>query len=226
MSSSTGRRTAGRALAATVAAGAAVLLAGPTAWAGTETDDSYVPPEPTIELTVLSPVCDGDVPYLEYAVDVTGTENDTVTITWLNPSGDDVTQAGLPLTGRVMWPGAVVGADGRGEDWPGWRLEDGVWVEGDEFDWVRPSVDVHFEVNPETVVSVDYPPSSPNCAVNPPDSPPLDPDDPATPVSQEDPGEPGLAETGATVGLYAAIAAGLAAVGAAVVLLARRTRKG
>ncbi|WP_435737105.1 peptidase [Cellulosimicrobium sp. PMB13] len=222
MSSSRGSRTTVRTLAATAAVGVAVLLAAPSAHA----DDSYVPPEPTIDLTVLSPVCDGDVPYLEYAVDVTGTENNTVTITWQNPSGDDIVQSGLPLSGRVIWPGAVVGPDGRGADWPGWRLEGGEWVVGDEFDWVRPSVEVLFEVNPETVVTVDYPPSSPNCATNPPgeeDPPPAQQvSNPGTTTSSD---APGLAETGATVGLYAAIAAGLAVVGAAILLLTRRTRK-
>ena len=48
------------------------------------------------------------------------------------------------------------------DDWPGWRFEGGVWVEGDEFAWVRPSVEVRFEVDlEEATVTVDYPPSSP-----------------------------------------------------------------
>lgn len=222
MSSSTGPRSAGRTLAVTAAVGAALLLAAPSAHA----DDSYVPPEPTIDLTVLSPVCDGDVPYLEYAVDVTGTDNDTVTITWQNPTGDDVVQSGLPLSGRVIWPGAVVGPDGRGADWPGWRLEDGEWVEGDEFDWVRPSVEVLFEVNPEAVVSVDYPPSSPDCATNPPgESEPPPAQQVSNPETSASSDAPGLAATGTTVGLYAAIAGGLAVIGAAILVLTRRTRK-
>ncbi len=225
MSTSRGRTSARRALTVAAAAtGAALLVAPPAAVA----DDTYVPEPPTIKLTVLQPVCDGDVPYLDYDVDVTGTDNDTVTITWLNPDGDDVVQSGLALTGRALWPGAVVGPDGRGADWPGWRLVDGEWVEGDEFDWVRPSVQVLFQVNPETVVTVDYPPSSPDCATNPPGKTTTPP--PATTVSHqvEQPSAQGtsLAETGATVGLYAAIAAGLAVVGAAIVLLTRRTRKG
>ncbi|QJW35752.1 peptidase [Cellulosimicrobium protaetiae] len=223
MITSGGRRLAARALAVTTTAAAAALLAAPAAVAAD--GDTYVP-EPTIDLTVLTPVCDGDVPYLEYAVDVTGTDNDTATITWINPDGDDIVQSGMPLSGRVLWPGAVVGPDGRGADWPGWSLVDGEWVEGDEFDWVRPSVQVLFQVNPETVVTVDYPPSSPNCATNPPGKTTTPPT--VTQVSNPvDAGTQGtsLAETGATVGLYAAVAAGLAAVGAAIVLLTRRTRK-
>lgn len=113
-------------------------------------------------------MCDGDVPYLVYDVAVTGTPNETVTITWLNPTGDDVVQAGLPLSGRVLWPGATVNAAGEPTGWPGWVFEDGEWVEGGDFGWVRPSVEVLFQVNPEMTVSVDYPPSSPNCSTNPP----------------------------------------------------------
>ena len=92
-----------------------------------------------------------------------------VTITFINPSGPNVVYADLPLDRDGLWPGAVPGPDGQGIDWPGWtQLPDGSWVEGDEFDWVRPSVKVLFEVNPEATVTVAYPPSSPTCNTNPP----------------------------------------------------------
>ncbi len=131
--------------------------------------DDYGAPLPCeLHVTVLTPICDNDVPKLQYAVDAVGTPNTTVTITWVNPTGADVVQSGLPLSGTVLWPGAVVGPDGKGADWPGWSQQaDGTWVEGDEFDWVRPSVQVLFQVNPEATVSVAYPPSSPNCNTNP-----------------------------------------------------------
>jgi hypothetical protein len=223
MSTPTPRSAATSALAVTAGA-ALTLLAAPAAGAVTATD--YVPPAPEMTIDLLHPVCDGDVPYLEYAVSAVATSSDELTITWLNPGGDDIVQANLPLTGRVLWPGAELGPDGSPVDWPGWRLEDGQWVQGDEFDWVRPSVDVEFAVNPHTVITAAYPPSSPDCSPNPPGE-----DDPApTVVPVSNPAEAGpdrsLAETGATVGLYAALAAGLAAVGAAVVLLTRRTRRG
>ncbi|ACZ32027.1 LPXTG-motif cell wall anchor domain protein [Xylanimonas cellulosilytica DSM 15894] len=160
-----------RVRAAAAAAGAAALLvtSAGLASAAAPTDVQYPPPPaPTLDVNVLQPICDGDVPYLEYAVTATGTTNDTVTITWQNPAGSDVVLADLPLTGRVLWPGAVVGANGEALDWPGWTQQaDGTWVEGDEFDWVRPSVDVLFEVNPEASATVAYPPSSPSCATNP-----------------------------------------------------------
>lgn len=119
-------------------------------------------------IEVLTPVCDNDVPRLTYAVNPVGTPRTTVTITFLNPDGPDVVYADQPLTGTVNWPGAVVGEGGRGVDWPGWtQLADGTWVQGDEFDWVRPEVQVLFAVNPQDTVTVAYPPSSPVCNTNP-----------------------------------------------------------
>ena len=145
-----------------------------------EGDDEEVEVEPTLDITILSPVCDGDVPYLSYDVDVTGTPNATVTVTFLHPTdpSQNVVYADLPLSNihvagdastGVLWPGAVVDAAGNPVDWPGWSLVDGVWVEGDEFDWVRPSVAVLFEVNPSQQILVDYPPASPVCNANPPE---------------------------------------------------------
>lgn len=124
-----------------------------------------------LKVELLSPVCDNDVPYLTYRVAVEGTSKTDLTITWDNPSGADVVQSGLPLSGRVPWPGAVVGPDGRGADWPGWtRQADGTWSEGDEFDWVRPSVQVTLAVNPSVTATVAYPPSAPQCVTGPVES--------------------------------------------------------
>jgi hypothetical protein len=114
------------------------------------------------------------VPKLTYQVAVTGTDSTTVTITWINPNGDDVVMTGLPLSGTVLWPGAVE-LNGEPVDWPGWSFVDGSdpdsvadqWVEGDEFDWVRPTVTIRISVNPEAEMTVAYPPSSPDCATDP-----------------------------------------------------------
>ncbi|KQY42829.1 hypothetical protein [Cellulomonas sp. Root137] len=124
-----------------------------------------------LNVLVKAPVCDNDVPKLNYALEVIGSPSTTTTITFVNPSGPDVIYADQPLSGTVNWPGAVAGPDGRGIDWPGWtQLSDGSWVEGDEFDWVRPSVQVLFQVNPEATVTVAYPPSTPTCNTDPEDS--------------------------------------------------------
>ncbi|GAA1730031.1 hypothetical protein GCM10009809_26970 [Isoptericola hypogeus] len=229
-------------LAARVALGAVVAagmgIAGATAAAAdtvpspSPSPTEYVPPEePSITADILQPICDGDVPYLQYAVTVTGTDSNTVSITWINPGGADVVQSGLPLSGRVLWPGAEVAADGSPLDWPGWRLVDGVWVEGDEFDWVRPSVDLLLEVNPELSATAAYPPSSPNCATNPPgtppDNPPTEPGETvpaALPPADAPPSSSWLPQTGAEVATLAAVAAGLVAVGALTVAAVRRRR--
>jgi hypothetical protein len=136
-------------------------------------------PEPTPEITptippefttfIRTPVCDGDVPWLHYGVAVQGTNANRVTIRFINPDGPDVIYPDLPLKGRVLWPGAVVDKDGNPVDWPGWRKVNGVWVEGDEWDWTRPSVRVQYDVGGSHVgATVGYPPSSPNCSANPP----------------------------------------------------------
>jgi hypothetical protein len=167
----------------------------------TPTPTATPSPSPTaLDVGVLQPICDNDVPRLRYEISVPGITADTVTITWLNPDGPNVVYADQPLSGAVLWPGAVPGPDGRGIDWPGWRqLADGTWVEGDEFDWVRPSVQVLFQVNPEATVTVSYPPSSPNCLTNPPLSEVL--------------GPPPLSETGSNVGPMLGTAAALAILG-------------
>jgi len=228
----TARRAFTRAtLAVSVGAGVALALAAPvsaTTSTSVSTDVSpspspsdYQPPEvPTLTAEIFQPVCDGNVPYLQYSVVATGTTSNTVTITWINPTGDDVVYADLPLSGRVLWPGAKVDANGNPLDWPGWRFENGEWVEGDEFDWVRPSVDVRMEVNPELTLAADYPPSSPNCAGNPPGSP-----EPGPSPSSDVPGTPeGLAVTGSDVGTIAAVGLGLLAVGGVAVGVARRRK--
>jgi hypothetical protein len=121
-------------------------------------------------VNVLEPICDGDVPYLGYSASLPGATS--ATITFVNPDGDDVVYDDLPLSGRVLWPGAVVGADGEPLDWPGWtEVAPDVWVEGDEFDWVRPSVTVVVEVNPSEMFEIEYPPATPLCSANPPPPP-------------------------------------------------------
>ncbi|MDM7855468.1 peptidase [Cellulomonas alba] len=184
--------------------------------------DSYGAPLPCqLSVNVLEPICDNDVPYLSYAVTATGSPNTTVTITWINPTGQSVVYANLPLTGRVLWPGAVVDAQGNPLDWPGWRqLSDGTWVQGDEFDWVRPSVQVLFKVNPEATVTVGYPPATPTCSANPPGSQVLDDNPTDGPTSGV------LAATGSNDAKPITLAAlGLVLAGAVAVTLAVVTRR-
>jgi hypothetical protein len=179
-------------------------------------DEYGVPRQCQLKIDILTPVCDNEVPKLRYKVTAIGSPNVKVTLTWVNPTGPDVVYADLPLEGTVNWPGAVEGPDGRGIDWPGWtQLPDGSWVEGDAYDWVRPSVNVLFQVNPEATVPVSYPPSSPVCNTEPPDDE----------VLADNPKAVVLSATGSDAGPLVLAGAGLVVVGALVVAataLARR----
>ncbi len=162
-----------RALATAIPALAAVAaLAGPAA-AEPITDDACAreaagygaPGGCQLLVQVLEPECVGDVPYLHYSVLPQGTPNTKVTLTWLNPKGDDIVVTDLPLEGTVLWPGAEVDGSGKATDWPGWtKQSDGSWTEGDAFSWARQGVQVLFQVNPEVTVTAAYPAATAACA--------------------------------------------------------------
>lgn len=184
----------------------------------------YPPPSaPTLEVTADA-LCVGDVPYFEWEAtldedELAATGEDSLTITFLNPSGPDHVLNGQPLSGSAMWPGASADADGNGTDWPGWSLVDGTWVEGDEWDWAVPRVDVRFETNPSVELTLDYPLPSAVCA-GPPGPPPAGPD----PDEDDDDLPDLLGLTGSQLGgAFAGIAALLAA-GTVLVAIRRRTQ--
>jgi hypothetical protein len=173
-------------------------------------------------------------------------EGTTVTITWLNPNGADVVQSGLPMSGRVLWPGAVIDAQtGAPLDWPGWSLVDGEWVEGDDFDWVRPEVQVvvtadapisgaslrvadvaSAELGEPT--SIGYPPATPECAADPEvevleTSDPANPTDPTVEPTVLGEKFSGLPKTGGnSLALQLALSLGLLVAGAALIALPNR----
>lgn len=113
-------------------------------------------------------VCINDAPYLDYTVTPVGfTPVDGVDITFIG--ADDATALALadqPLTGRILWPEAGVDGNGVGNAWPGWRFENGVWLEVPST--VRPQVTVRLAVNPTEEIVQDYPPATPDCITDPP----------------------------------------------------------
>ena len=178
----------------------------------------------------IAAVCESEVPYLAYEVNLPeGAETDEetpLTVTFLNPDGDDHVVTDLPLDGRLLWPGA---SDTAPLQWPGWeQLEDGSYVETDgNYAWTREGVEVLFEVNPTYSTIVEYPEASTQCA-NPVGTGGADvieqaDDTPPAPAEVADAG-PELARTGATVGAVAGVAALLLGGGATLFWLRRRMR--
>lgn len=246
---------AGLFLAATGLAPAAHAVVAPGN--GCASGDGYGGTLPCdVDLTALQPVCDGDVPRLQYAVTPRSPEEaatepasadlaasveivpavlaaqpaaaaatGTVDVTFVNPSGSSVTYTGQPLSGSVLWPGAVVGPGGEPLDWPGWRLVDGQWVVGDEYDWVRPSVEVSFTLpdGRTAAATVAYPPSSPDCVTEPTRSDVLVAGDEPASAAPAERAEV-LSATGSRVGPLVLVAGGLLLAGAGAVVVARGRR--
>ena len=127
---------------------ASIASADPTS-TPTTTDDGYgAPTQTSVALTVHSPECDGNVPYLRYAVDVSKDPSATsVDLTWTSVDGShSETQKNLPVSGKVLWLGAEE-AGGKPTAWPGWVFKNGTWEEGGPYTWVRPDVRVTFTVH-------------------------------------------------------------------------------
>jgi hypothetical protein len=140
----------------------------------------------------IAATCQGDVPYLGYSLTlpegfVTG-EN-PVTVTFLNPDGEDVVIEDQPLSGAVPWPGAKATEP---KMWPGWDLVDGTYVptEGN-YAWTRDGVSVRFDVNPTYSTVVEYPAADALCA-----NPPKQAISPEGPSDGEEPGQPTGSESG------------------------------
>ncbi|KAF2414776.1 hypothetical protein B1729_02800 [Microbacterium sp. B35-04] len=170
----------------------------------------------------IQSVCVGDVPYLGYQVTLPeGFVPDSanpVTITFVNPDGEDYVVADQPLSGALLWPGA---SDGEPKMWPGWDLVDGEYVETDgNFAWTRAGVTVEFDVNPTYTTVVEYPQAAALCA-----NPPVGDDDPTTGTPTSTDAE-ALAVTGGGINPIVVAAGGAALVaGIAVVTIAAYRRR-
>ncbi|WP_166638477.1 gliding motility-associated C-terminal domain-containing protein, partial [Flavobacterium sp. 245] len=124
---------------------------------------------PTMTITANS-YCSNDVPYVSYNVTPDNfTTNNLLTVKWIDSANNVVaTQTNLPLSGSILWPGAIVDSNGIGVDWPGWLLTNGQWIEGaDGFEKTRTGVTIEFSLNPTVSISVSYPPATPQCNARP-----------------------------------------------------------
>ncbi|MET0975193.1 MAG: cell wall protein [Leifsonia sp.] len=187
--------------------------------------EDYPPPPPPTTLSLagsaVTGVCNGDVPYIVYDINLVDPGNIATSHTaYLTLSGSGQSTKILlgeivngKLSGSVLWPGASVGPDGEPTGWPGWMQVGGTWVQTTgNFGWTRSISSALITVNPEVVVALSYPPASPSCVTSPPNT---------TTASS---GSSGLASTGVSQLLvpigFAAFGAIL--LGAAVFLLLRR----
>jgi len=159
---------------------AVVLLSGGATAAAAADSGNYgpnTPPSPSLSGSMVSPVCDANTPWIDYSV-VLDDPNGTIpnpTARLVLSDGDQSTTIPLgalvdgQLSGRVLWPGASVDANGVGNGWPGWAFENGQWVAApDNFGWTRGDISAAVEVNPTLRVALSYPPSTTSCLTDPP----------------------------------------------------------
>ena len=166
-------------MASAVLALSALLILGGSAAANAEADD-YTPTDPatpTLAGSTAVGECDRDVPWISYDISLIDTDGQftTAQATLVLTNGEQSTSIALgalvggELSGRVLWPGASIDAEGNATGWPGWAFENGQWVETEgNFRWTRGAITATIEVNPSVVVPVSYPPSTPMCAADPP----------------------------------------------------------
>jgi uncharacterized repeat protein (TIGR01451 family)/gliding motility-associated-like protein len=124
---------------------------------------------PTMVVTANS-YCSDNVPYVSYTVTADNfTPNYLLTIKWIDSANNVVaTQTNLPLSGNILWPGAIIDNNGIGIDWPGWILTNGQWAEGtDGFEKTKTAVTMEFSLNSTVSIAVNYPPATPQCNARP-----------------------------------------------------------
>jgi LPXTG-motif cell wall-anchored protein len=130
-----------------------------TTGADCDTDES-VPP--SLRIAALSPVCIGDIPYIDYAIALDGLDptGKSATLTIRDRDGNQVAKyENQPLAGRILYPGASA----IPQDWPGWVLLDGKWQFDPSDARLREGVTVTAEVNPSATGSVAYPSGTEAC---------------------------------------------------------------
>jgi uncharacterized repeat protein (TIGR01451 family) len=148
-------------------------------------DDTVSTPVKWLDVTAFTE-CVQDAPWLDYTIearnlDVSGR---TMHVNWLAADGtvihtDDIAiDVDGTVSGRLLFPGAAVDANGDGIAWPGWRPAG----PGETPDWenlildptlptyaLRSGASVEFVINPTTNVAISYPPATSSCDETPSD---------------------------------------------------------
>ncbi|WP_278236373.1 LPXTG cell wall anchor domain-containing protein [Isoptericola sp. AK164] len=210
-------------------------------WSWTFTDSLEACAEPTLAGSLAAGECVADAPWINYDVRLTDPDGQSAATSAFLVLSDGTHEETLPLgeldadgmlSGRTLWPGASVADDGvTPTGWPGWaQRADGTWVETDgNYAWTRGDITATLVVNPEVAVDLAYPPATPNCAAEPPQtdptpapSDPVDASDEPTPDAEiASDGDP-LPQTGSDIALVAIGALVLIATGGAFLWLRRR----
>lgn len=205
----------------------AIAIVGMSAGAAVAAEgDDYTPETPptlTLAGSTAATECVGDVPWIDYSVEMTDPDNLAKGHTAFLRLSDGANQVDLALgalkadntlSGRILWPGASVDAQGNGTGWPGWAFVDGAWVETTgNFAWTRGPITATLHVNPELVVPLSYPKATAACA-NP------------TGLLHQGATTGALAMTGGTVSLVAAgVGVGALALGLGLTLRRRRAQR-
>ncbi|WP_243648564.1 hypothetical protein, partial [Agromyces fucosus] len=212
---------------ATAKPGYAFEEGGPVTWAFPYSDKPCI--APSLTGSFATGVCEADSPWITFDVEMTDPDEQSTgnTASLIMTDGTNTETIVLgdlengSLSGKVLWPGASVDADGKANGWPGWALVGDKWIEVDDnFAWTRGDITAQLVVNPELDVKISYPPATPNCAIGPKVTPPGG--EGATPAASNG---TGLASTG-FAGTTIAIVAGIIVIaGVAFLVVARIRRK-
>ncbi|WP_235507791.1 InlB B-repeat-containing protein [Agromyces sp. Root1464] len=212
---------------ATAKPGYAFEEGGPVTWAFPYSDKPCI--APTLTGSFATGVCEADSPWITFDVEMTDPDSqstgNTASLVMTDGTNTETIVLGDlengSLSGKVLWPGASVDADGKANGWPGWALVGDKWIEVDDnFAWTRGDITAQLVVNPELDVKISYPPATPNCAIGPKVTPPGG--EGGTPAASNG---TGLASTG-FAGTTIAIVAGIIVIaGVAFLVVARIRRK-
>ncbi len=121
-------------------------------------------------------MCLRDVPYIDVTFGSQPEFNGhAATVRFIDLDGNVVGthnatfQAGTTV--RFLYPGASVDANGNPTDWPGWLFDGDEWVTDPSDARLREGLTVVVDVNPTATGTVAYPPATPACAADPPQTP-------------------------------------------------------